>query len=611
MVGVVLVPDRNRPELESRVARELSNGNIIDSLKKLDYNPWDSGEIPRVMLVVPPYTRLKRPLDIVLDNLERDEKNAENLRSYRGIVSVLMDEGITHLEEMKRAGVPMGLLRVGTAAKKAGYEVKILDAVYEGWNDDRHYFTTLEGSEMRTYGLTKEDTARRIQSFNPHVVGITIDYTHQWGNAREIADLVKKLNEKTIVVIGGTHASGLISDVLLDSPTDYVVFKQSDITFPELLDNVTGKSPIGLENILGIAYRKNGKVIQNEEMPNVPPSRASIIIPDYTLVNLDIYSGPYHSAGRRVRDYGRIAYFFTSIGCNVRCKFCAIPNVQGGWVPIGEQNLPVLFNQLRDMDITEGLLEDDMLLQDPKWALKVFKAIKPYDIKWVEEGGLSLFTLAALLPQVGIEEIKASVNNKIELSKKYSHTLKAKEEGITTHQLIDEMANSGCYSVYLAVESANPKSLSTSNKPTINSNPEYTNEIVKYLASRGIRTTCGLMLGFVNPNGELYSESREDIMRTIRYGQDLIESGAVFANPFIFTPLPAAPDFHDLEKRLGSFLKRNTDEGFSHEFATIDAPNRAWTRDALNLLRVYSMLQTIGVEGYKYTLRTGTWPVRR
>jgi anaerobic magnesium-protoporphyrin IX monomethyl ester cyclase len=607
MVGVVLSPDGNRPFLESRIARELLTGKIPDSTQSIGYNPWASGKRPRVMLIVPSYTRIRRPLEVVLGNVERDANNTDNRTFYREIGSQLTACGIIHLEEMKRAGVPMGLLRVGTAAKKAGYDVKILDAVFEGWNQNKHYFTTSEGTEISAYGLTRGDIEDRIRNFNPHVVGVTIDYTHQWGNARELADLVKQINPNTVVVTGGTHANGLPQDVLLDSPTDYVVLRQADLNFPELLDALTGKTNTNIENVRGIAFRKNGQITATEKMPFLGKSKASTLIPDYSLVDLGLYSGPYHSAGRRVRNDGKIAYFFTSVGCNVGCEFCAIPGAQGMWNPIGEANLSVLFNQMKDLGITEALLEDDMLLQNPKWALKVFDSIKHYDIKWVEEGGLSLFTLAALLPHVTEAEVLASVAPSERY--KFNHALVAKSEGITTEQIIRRMAASGCYSVYLAVESANSRSLSTSHKPTINANPRYTKEVLRYFDVNGITTTCGFMLGFVNPNGELYVESREDIMHTISYARDLVKAGATFANPFIFTPLPGAPNFPNLENRLGSHLTRNTDEGFSHEFATIDAPNKEWTRDELNLLRIYSLIQTIGVKGYKRMIETGTWPV--
>ena len=599
---ITIKPDANRPDLESRTAQKLADGIVEDSRKNIGYNPWLNGETPRVMLLVPPYTRIRRPLDIILENLERDENNSTQLQHDREIVKTLRNAGIEHLEEMKRAGIPMGLLRIGTAAKTASYDIKIVDGVFEGWNNEREYFQTSEGSTMLSYGLSKKELAGRIRQFKPHIVGITIDYTHQWGNARELADLVKTLDEDIVVVMGGTHAHGLPSDILLDSPADYVVKGQADRTFPELLDSLTGKSIKPISDIEGIVYREQGKVTENRRRAFLP-SIDAIAIPDLSLVDLGLYSGRFHSAGERQLDEGYLLYGFTSIGCNTRCTFCTIPSVQGGWVSMKEKKLDDYLQYITGKGVTEFIVEDDHLFHDPDWALIVFRKLKEYSLPWVEEGGVGLFNLIALLPEVGEDFIAGSVINKAVFNK----TLQAKRRGITTEQMIKAMAESGCYSLYLAVESANDESLDTCHKPTLNAQEEYTQKVVGLLGQYGIKATCGLMLGFLNPNSRLYVETRGQIKRSIAYGKVLREAGATYINPFIFTPLPGAPHFSDLVP----YVIRNSDEGFSHEFGTINAPNGEWTRDEMSLLRAYSLLETNGIEGYTQTLKIGTWPVDR
>lgn len=599
---ITLRPEANRPDLESRTAQKLADGIIEDSRRDIGYNPWVNGETPRVMLLVPPYTRIRRPLQVILENLERDENNPTQLQEDKDIIKTLRSAGIEHLEEMKRAGIPMGLLRIGTAAKNAGYEVKIIDGVYEGWNNEREYFETSEGSTMLSYGLSKQELAERIKRFKPHIVGITIDYTHQWGNARELADLVKTVDENTVVVMGGTHAHGLPADVLLDSPTDYVVKGQADRTFPELLDTLTGKIKKPISMIDGIVYRKQGTVVENKRRAFLP-SIDTIAIPDLSLVDLSLYSGKFHSAGERQLDNGHLLYGFTSIGCNTRCTFCAIPSVQGGWVPMKEKKLDEYLQYITDNGVTEFIVEDDHLFHDPDWALTVFRKLKGYDLPWVEEGGVGLFNLIALLPEVQEDFIVKSVSNQAVFNK----TLDAKRRGITTELMIKALAGSGCYSLYLAVESANDDSLDTSHKPTLNAQEEYTRKVVGLFNQYGIKATCGLMLGFLNPNSRLHVETRGQIQRSIAYGRVLREAGATYINPFIFTPLPGAPHFPELVP----YAIKNTDEGFSHEFGTINAPNGKWTRDEMSLLRAYSILQTNGIDGYAQILKTGTWPVDR
>lgn len=602
---IILHPDKNRLGLESKLAKELESGIVPDSIQSTSYNLWEKGEKPRVLLIVPPYTRIKKPLEVIRTALENEENTPEDLHKDNATLNLLQQSGITHLEEMKRAGVPMGLLRIGTAAKERGYDIKILDATYEGWNQEREYFTASDGSTIIQYGLSKKEIAEKIKAFNPHIVGITVPYTHQWGNAREIADLAKTLDEKVITIMGGTHVHGLSEDALRDSPTDYVVRGQADITFPQLLDFLT-KRPHAFKNIdpiNGIVYKKGGK-IQKTANREFMSDISDITIPDLDLIpNLRIYSGPYHSAGKRKLDHGHLLYGFTSIGCNTGCTFCAIPSVQGGYRATPHNKLDEYLSYIKGRGVTEFMVEDDHLFHDPERALEVFATLKKYQLPWVEEGGIGLFNLIALLPEKSREEIESSVRNKKGVFQK---TLEAKARGITTEDVIKAMAESGCYSSYLAVESANNASLSHSHKPTLNAQQMHTKKVIELFSKYGIKATCGLMLGFINPTETgAHIESRNQIEQTIEYGRRLREWGAAYINPFIVTPLPGAPDFEELLP----YARCNTDLGYSHEFGTMDAPTKEWTATELDLLRVEGLIRCMGIEGYKTMLKTGTWPV--
>ena len=215
---------------------------------------------------------------------------------------------------------------------------------------------------------------------------------------------------------------------------------------------------------------------------------------------------------------------------------------------------------------------------------------------------MSLFSLIALLPEIGEEFVLQSKSNPASLRL----ILEAKKSGLTTEKMIQKMAESGCYNIYLAVESANDSSLSGSNKPTLNTHEDAAKKVIRALHENNVRTTCGLMLGFFNPlpNGEMVAETISQMEKTIEYGKRLKEAGAAFVNPFIFTPLPGAPHFG----RLKEYCLRNTDEGFSHEFGTLKRTGDL-SRDELSLMRVDCLIRANGEEAYLETLRTGTWAV--
>ncbi|WP_201773196.1 B12-binding domain-containing radical SAM protein [Geobacter pickeringii] len=596
-----LSPDKNRRQLRCQLAKQLESGLVVDSIIRSRTGPCDGNRIPRILLIVPYYTRISRPLDIILDNIETKNSDITFREQSCSIVKSLKGVGITHLEEMKRAGIPMGLLRIGTSAKKTGYDVKIIDAVYEGWGDEKGYFTSTEGSSILLYGLSPEALKDKIKLFNPDVVAITCSYTHQWGNACEVADLVKQINSDVPVIMGGVHSNGLPSETLLTAPVDFVILGQADKTFPELLDVLTGRRSCQISEINGIAYRANGEVVHTKKRSFLSDI-TDIAVPDLSLVDLKLYSGRYHSAGERQLDHGFLVYGFSSFGCNTRCSFCTIPTVQGGWVSMKDQVFEQYLCYLKSQGVTEFMLEDDHLLHDPMWAISVFEKLKKFDLPWMEEGGVSLYNLIALLPEVSEEIIHSSANNE----SVFRNTISARRKGLTADKFIKAMADSQCYSIYLAVETANSESLDTSNKPKLNAFEAHTKKIVQLFKKYNIKTTCGLMLGFINPD-ENYFETQRHIENSINYGKMLMQAGATYINTFVFTPLPGAPHFSELRK----YTINNTDEGFSHEFGSLDAPDGSWCRDTMSLARIAAIISTVGINGYEQIAKTGTWPISR
>lgn len=597
--GITLKPDSNRHSFCSKLAKQLADGTLPDSLFEIQKNHSGDTYKAKILLIITQYTRIKRPLDIIADRLIK--LNGTHLKRDLQLIKDLHSNGLEYIEEMKRAGVPMGLLRIGTQAKANGYAVKIIDGAYEGWNIDKYAFTTHDGSEMWTYGISNETMIQAIREYKPDIIGISCDYTHQWGNNRSLADLVKSIDDSIVVIMGGTHVTGLPEDALRDCPADYIVCQQGDITFVELLEALRNKNSV--DSVNGIVFRRNGEILQT-------PPRAFLKTmdiysrPDYSLIDFKLYDSPFHSGGKRQVNHGHLTYGFTTTGCDVCCTFCTIPKVQGGWLKMKETALDQYLSELVNLGITEFIVEDDHLLHDPEWVLKVCDLLQKHKLPWFEEGGVALFSLIALLNDVSEDFILQETKR----SKLFEPLLKAKRSGLTLDTLINRMHESGCYSLYLAVESTNNKSLHTANKPPINTIENYTQRVINTLYDNSIHTTVGLMFGFVNPisGSNLYVETREDIEATLNYGKFLMKAGASYMNPFIFTPLPGAPHF----AKLQSYATKNTDEGYSHEFATMnDAPNGEWSKDELNLLRVRSLVEVNGMDSYKNILKTGTWPI--
>lgn len=556
-----------------------------------------NGDRPRVLLLVPPYTRFAGP-------------------APQG--SALHDVGVDTFEVMKRAGTPIGLLRIATAARRGGYEVRIVDAPFEGWEQEAVSLRLPEGRLLR-YGLTDAQLRLAIEEFEPDVVGIQCNYTVQWGNARGLADLVKSVARDLVVVAGGAHCSGDWANALRDSPVDAIVVNEADRAFVELLDALTDPC-LSAAQVPGVRYRAEGRLVNTDlELRGTERTRYISLnpcaqglqercrrmpLPDFGLLDMRHYEQPYHSAGGRVRRHGAWAQTFSTIGCNVRCDFCYIPMINGPWRALGTDWFNLHLADLKRHGVTEVLLEDDHLLHDPLYAMEVFRLLEKHDLPWVEEGGLSLFNLMVL--HRGAPFVSA-LSEPERNHRTFRHVIRAVNAGLTARELIAAMARSGCYNVYLAVESANEESLTGSHKPRINALQQATREIVGLFADAGIQVTGGFMLGFVNPPGDPggapYVESHGQMERTIDYAVTLMGAGMAYANPFIVTPIPGTRMW-EFQK---AFAVRDYDTGWSHERATLATD--LWSAEDMDRMRLKLLVAANGADRVRTMLQRGTWPV--
>jgi radical SAM superfamily enzyme YgiQ (UPF0313 family) len=522
--------------------------------------------------------------------------------------------GLDTFEVMKRAGTPIGLLRIAANARLAGFDVRIVDSPFAGWEQERRLVDLGAGSSLVRYGLDDSQLRAIIEEFEPDVVGVQCIYTVQWGNARALADLVKDIDPAIVTVTGGAHPSGDWQYAVPDSPFDHVVINEADQTFTALLQALTEEGG-DIDAVPGVAYRRADLAVVRTTAKSpymrILPKRQGLDqrlgmmpLPDFGMLDMRQYEQAYHSSGKRVREHGSWAQIFSTIGCNVGCDFCYIPMVNGPWRALGTDWFDLHLAEITKQGVTEVLIEDDHLLHDPLYAMRVFELLRKHDLPWVEEGGLSLFNLVLL--HLG-EEFANGMDDAERRNPNFRNVLSAMRSGLTCRDLIRAMADGGCYSVYLAVESANEDSLEQSGKPRLNAFQKATGEIVEMFTEYGIQVTGGFMLGFVNPperpGAEPYIESLEQIEKTIDYAVTLMRHGMAYANPFIVTPLPGTKMW-DFQK---DYVVRHYDNGWSHEKATM-ATDR-WSAEDIERMRLELLVRANGADKVTEMVRRGTWPV--
>ncbi|MEI6632007.1 MAG: cobalamin-dependent protein [bacterium] len=123
-------------------------------------------------------------------------------------------EKLTQLIDM---APPLGLAYIAAVLERAGHEVRIIDAKIES--------------------LSLEGVLKRVEDFNPDIVGISI-YTADFCMAVSLASQLKKQGSYTIIV-GGAHVSALPEEVMQQDCFDYGVVGEGERTVVELVDVIS------------------------------------------------------------------------------------------------------------------------------------------------------------------------------------------------------------------------------------------------------------------------------------------------------------------------------------------------------------------------------------
>lgn len=424
--------------------------------------------------------------------------------------------------ETRRAGCPLGLEMIVAELVAKGFNVIYIDACMAAYDQ----FTLQDDGSIR-YGLTDEQLKNVLCRFNPDVVGVTSLFSNQASNVEQVAKIVREIYPRAIIAEGGGHATGAVDEVLAGGVVDVIVRSEGMITFSEFCERIENKNnPFSTK---GISYHDENGVHHN-------PSREfcqdlDFLAPRQLEIPLhQMYNTSEHTGGSRGTQTGRHIYFMTSLGCPGHCRFCLSDLMSGPKTRFFSlKRVEEDIKRLAESGVTELIIEDDQLLADIPRAMKVMDIFKKYSMEWFEEGGISLFKLM-----------------------KPGH-------GLVYRDIVDKMAETGCYRFYLAIESANPQSLQDSHKPAVNAQAELAEEIVRYIASKGIQAVGGFMIGFKSDG---YEETFEDMRRTVEYAKRLKKAGLAYVMLFIYTALPGTPIYPSLKPFIRGYTSHES-AGFS------------------------------------------------
>ena len=258
---------------------------------------------------------------------------------------------------------PLGLLYLGTVLKKEGFKVKILNALEEKKKITlkippqfsylkRYYHPNLSPFKLFDnfyhFGMEWKKIEEIIKKEKPQIIGISSNFSCYFDTTSFLANLIKKIDKRIIVVVGGHFPTYAPSLVLKDKNIDFVIRGEAEFSFLKFCKKIDKD----LKNIEGLCYRTKkglhlGKIVLISNLDGLPN-------PDRSLINYTAY-----------KFKGEI---FTSLiasrGCMFGCKFCAIKT------PFRKRKVENILSEIKEayrLGIRHFNFEDDNINLHPEF----------------------------------------------------------------------------------------------------------------------------------------------------------------------------------------------------------------------------------------------------
>ena len=365
---------------------------------------------------------------------------------------------------------PLGLFNLSTIPLGLGYIAAILET--------RGFSPAI--LDMSVSDMQMAELENRLARINPEVVGIT-SMTCSFPSAVKVAKKVKHWNPKSIVVMGGVHATFMHTEILTTVPeVDIVVRYEGEFAMSELADALDKKNK--LNNVKGISFREQKRITSTPLRPRIE--------------NLDELPYPAHhllepSVEEYIGNYGvRNFPVITTRGCPFGCVYCSTMAFHGRKyrtrsIPKVIDELEYLVERFKVNNIS--FVDDNFTMQNDR----VFKLCEE-----MQKRSLSLeWGCSARVDQV-------------------------------SENLLKKMKETGCKDIFFGIESASQRVLDLVNKKFA---LKQAKDAVKTAEKLGIRTHCSFIIG-------LPGESARSLSKMMEFIDETKPSGRVLPNVLEILP---------------------------------------------------------------------------
>ena len=308
----------------------------------------------------------------------------------------------------------LGIGYLAAILEQRGYEVYVRDTALEGHSRQ----VKLKNKNMVAIGESEEDIANYVSSLRPAVVGISVLFSNLSEHAHTIAKIVKEVDPRIKVVLGGNHITNAARDYIFattpgneeyhmekdltdmkDLNIDFAMIGEADFQFANLVEALLSNNDP--RNIEGLVFRNGQDIVVVEPRSAKRFDILNLPHPARHLMNMEGYFkiGLFHSSQSHSK---RVLNVMASRGCPENCSFCTTPNMWGRSIRWREPE--DIYEEIKKgielYSIGEVQFEDDSLTAHISHLMELCDLIEPLQIPWCTPNGIKINYHLAKQPEM-------------------------------------------------------------------------------------------------------------------------------------------------------------------------------------------------------------------
>ena len=385
---------------------------------------------------------------------------------------------------------PLGIAYIASSIESNGNNVHVIDSVGSALTNYTKY------GPVYLRGLEFNDIINKIDS-DTDIISLGNMFSCQWTVTKHLIKLIKETYPEKPIILGGEHPTGMPELSFKQSPVDMLVLGEGEETIIDLINYFSDNS-IGLANIPGIAYRKNGSFEINSRRNRIL-NIDEIPLPSWQHFNIEGYIDLKQTHGAAL---GRYMPMLATRGCPYKCTFCSSPQM---WTQ--------------------------------RWIMRDYKKIVDEMEIYMNNYGATDFHFEDLTAIVRKDKIIEFANEILDRGLKVTYQLpsgtRSEAIDLETARIIKA---SGCSEFAFAPESGDARVRKAIEKKV---DLDKMFKAAKYSIDSGISVSCNYIFGFPEDNWESIRNNYKAIFKCARMGFTGVNINA-------YSPQPNTASFKDL-----------------------------------------------------------------